>query len=227
MGSVDHGGEHRHVADPRAARRVGAAVIDPSQVSWVCPTRGDVNMEPILATIPEGAEVVLWDNSVEEDHGVYGRYMAIHRATRPVIITQDDDCLVRNWHELLERYEPGTVVGNMRNDPPRLRFYRDTTMLGWGAIFDRELPFLAFARYSRFYPITWEWMTSCGAEITFPMLTPNRTIPVDPEWLAQDDGMVFGRSNRMSNQEGFYRARDEDLARAREVRDRLELRTAA
>ena len=184
-------------------------------------------MAPILNTLPPEVEPVVWDNSVEEDHGVYGRYMAIHRTTRPVIITQDDDCLVRNWEQLLEAYEPGLVVGNMRDDPARLRFYRDTTMLGWGAIFDRELPFLAFARYARFFPITWEWMTSCGAEITFPMLTRNRTIPVDPDWLAEGDQMVFGRSNRMSNQEGFYRARDEDLKRARHVRDALEIGSLA
>ncbi len=194
-----------------------------SDVSACLVTRGDVDMQPIIDTLPEGVEVVVWDNSVEDDHGVYGRYMAIHRATRPVIITQDDDCLVRNWDELLEAYRPGIVVGNMQNDPPRLRFYNDTTMLGWGAIFDRELPFLAFARYAQFYPIDWAWMTSCGAEITFPMLTPSRTIPIRVEWLEQDGQMVFGWKNRMSNQDGFYAARDEDLARARHVRNVLEV----
>lgn len=184
-------------------------------------------MQPILDSLPKGVEPVIWDNSVEEDHGVYGRYMAIHRATRPVIFTQDDDCLVRNWDQLFDAYEPGLVVGNMQNDVTRLRFYHDTTLLGWGSLFDRELPFVAFARYARFYPITWQWMTSCGAEITFPMLTRNRKIPIDVEWLEQDGGMVFGNSNRMSNQDGFYRARDLDLARAREVRNRLEVGSLA
>lgn len=205
--------------------------LDPAQVAAVLVTKGDVDMAPIVAELPYG-EVFIWDNSQRLDYRVFGRYMGMLETTAPVIYTQDDDCLVHNHDQLLEEYEPGVVVGNVQTDPGRLKFYRDTTMLGWGSLFDRNLPWQAFSRFARFYPLDWEWMTSCGAEITFPMLSRTKTVPIaigwdstyPVEWLREEGADVFGRPNRMSNLPGFYPARDLDLKRAREVSARLELK---
>ncbi len=205
--------------------------LDPSQVAAVLVTKGDVDMQPIIDELPYG-EVFVWDNSKRLDYKVFGRYMGMLETTMPVIYTQDDDCLVHNHQQLLDEYEPGVVTGNIQNDVARIKFYRDTTMLGWGSIFDRTLPWQAFARFARFHPLTWHWMISCGAEITFPMLSRTKTIPVDigwddtypVEWLRQDGLDVFGRANRMSNQPGFYKERDQDLLKARRVVKVLELK---
>jgi len=195
--------------------------LDPEKVCAVLVTRGDVELAPIIDTMPYG-EVVVYDNSKRPyDWKVYGRYVAISETQKPVIYFQDDDCLVTCHEALLEAYVPGVVVGNMLDHhPPRLATYHDTTLLGWGALFDRELPFNAFAQYGRFYPIDWEFKTGLGAETVFPMLSQTKTIIEGIEWLDQD-GAVFQRPNRMWQQKGFYPERDFWLERAREVRDRI------
>jgi hypothetical protein len=195
--------------------------ISPEDVCACLVTRGDVDMEPILDTLPYG-DFVIWDNSKNEiDWKVYGRYLAINETAKPVIYFQDDDCLITCHDALMEAYEPGVVVGNMLNDDPgRLARYHDTTLLGWGSLFDRILPFAAFTKYARFYPTDWEFKTTLGAEIVFPMLSPTKTIIEGVEWLDQD-GPVLERSNRMWKQPDFYKQLDFWMARAREVRDRL------
>ena len=45
-------------------------------------------------SIPPEYEVVVWDNSRRPyDAGVFGRYLGIVEATRPVIVFQDDEQL--------------------------------------------------------------------------------------------------------------------------------------
>ncbi len=195
--------------------------LDPEKVCAVLVTRGDVDLAPILETLPY-PEVVVYDNSRRPyDWKVFGRYVAISETRKPVIYFQDDDCLVTCHGALLEAYEPGVVVGNMLDhDPPRLATYHDTTLLGWGALFGRELPAEAFERYGRFYPVDWEFKTGLGAETVFPMLSRTKTIIEGIEWLDQD-GPVFQRPNRMWKQDGFFPERDLWLERARAVRDRI------
>jgi len=195
--------------------------IAPSDVCACLVTRGDVDMQPIFDTLPYG-EVVIWDNSKrEKDWKVWGRYEAIRETDKPVIFFQDDDCLVHCHYELLDAYEPGVVVGNMLDaDVARLAYYHDTTLLGWGALFDRHLPDAAFEKWQRYYPLDWEFKTGLGAETVFPMLSRTKTIIKGVQWLDQG-GPVLERENRMWRQPNFYQQRDFWMARAREVRDRL------
>lgn len=196
--------------------------LDPSQVSVCLVTIGDVDLAPILATVPAGCETVIWDNSRRTDYRVFGRYMATLEATRPVIYTQDDDCVIP-IADVLAEYRPGVVTGNLIRDDPAWRArYHDTTLLGFGAVFDRELPWVAFMRWARLHPVDHEFMTSPGgAEVVFPMLSETRTVVCGGEWLGEPGQEVFGRSNRMSNQPGFLETRLGWLDRAREARDRL------
>jgi hypothetical protein len=114
------------------------------------------------------------------------------------------------------------------DDPVWKQRYRDTTLLGWGALFDRELPWEAFMEYARHYPLDYEFMTSPGgAEVVFPMLSRTKTIVAGASWLFEGGTEVFGRSNRMSNQPGFLETRLGWLARAREVRDLIAAEKAA
>lgn len=189
-------------------------------------TIGDVDLTPILDSFPPEYEVVVWDNSTRPaDYKVFGRYIAIREATRPVIFFQDDDCVLTSHqhHAMLEAYEPGVVTGNMIYDDPVWRArYKDTTLLGWGAIFDRELPYIAFRKYRRYHPLDWDFMTSPGgAEVVFPMLSRCKTVVAGATWLGDPGAEVFGRSNRMSNQPAFLETRLRWLDKARNVRAKL------
>lgn len=118
--------------------------IAASEVALTIPTRGDVDLEPILSSLPDFGDVVVWDNSVEQDLAVYGRYAAIERTDKAIIATQDDDAIVP-WGTILKHYEPGRLIANM----DRARWgpgwgYPDSTLIGWGGLFDRDLPEKAF-----------------------------------------------------------------------------------
>lgn len=199
--------------------------LAPDQVSAVLVSFGDVDLTPIIETFPREYEVVIWDNARRPvDYKVFGRYMGIMEATRPVIYFQDDDCIVSDHQAFLDAYEPGVVTGNLiYEDPLWRKRYEDSTLLGWGSIFDRDLPWQAFMRYARHDVIDFNFMTSPGgAEVVFPMLSKTKTIVAGAEWLREKGGDVFGRSNRMSNQPGFTEERQMWLDKAREVRDLLE-----
>ena len=108
-------------------------------ISCVIVTRGNVDMTDILASLPFD-DVVVWNNSVRDDIGIYGRFAAIAEAKHDIIYTQDDDVLVTGLDELLASYEPGIVSINY--DEPW-----DIPWISKGAVFDRHLPEIAFRRY--------------------------------------------------------------------------------
>jgi len=192
-------------------------------VSAVLVTRGDVDLAPIIETLPYG-EVVVWDNSTRPvDYGVFGRYVAIAETTRDLVYFQDDDCLVSCHEELLDAWEPGYVVGNAFDDAERLKRYEGTTLLGWGAIFEPDLPWQMFTEYARHFPLEDLWLDGeygghggLGAEIVFPMLAPSKTITHGVTWL-DEDGPVLERPNRMWKQPSFYEATRWWMDRARSL----------
>src|SRR5271157_5016634 len=88
--------------------------IAPEQVTAIFVTRGDVDMEPILRSMPrEIGEVIVWDNAKRPwDAKAYGRFLAVQEASKSVIYEADDDCIV-DVVAVLAEYEPGKVVCNM------------------------------------------------------------------------------------------------------------------
>lgn len=138
-------------------------------VSAVLVTRGDVGLNTILNTLgacPSIREVIVYNNEGQieryadgglfidggtvylshPDLAVYGRYRGIESAHHPVIYVQDDDCLI-DAEAIIARYEAGRLVANM----PQSRWadYPDSTMVGWGAVFDRDLPQRAWDKFNR------------------------------------------------------------------------------
>lgn len=114
-------------------------------VSCVIPTRGNVDLVPILNTLDWCDDVVIWNNAERADEGLYGRYAAIAEVKHDVIVTQDDDLTVSDWPAILRCYEPGVLTVN----------YPEPWDIPWvarGAVFDRGLPFAAFARYLAVWP---------------------------------------------------------------------------
>ena len=116
------------------------------EVSAVIPTRGNVDLKPILAELkrcPEIREILVETGRP----GVWGRYEGIEKARCPIVYTQDDDC-VTDVGAVLAAYRTGIVVNAMSRDHAKNypgRFLRLNfpnvvpTLIGFGSVFDREL----------------------------------------------------------------------------------------
>lgn len=198
-------------------------MIAASQVACVLPTKGDVDLKPLLEHLPFD-EIATWDNSSGEDLGVYGRYAAIERVSAPVIFTLDDDTLIpsASVYMLLAAYEPGVAVCNVPADF-RER-YTDSALVGFGAVFDRDLPRQAFERYWARRPdakAASESKRYTGrmfrrtCDLVFTMLTPTKFVDVPIEMLPR----TFD-PDRMSAQPGHYEERERMRELCRWIRDR-------
>ena len=193
-------------------------MLDASQVSAVLVTRGDVDMRPIIAALPYG-EIVVWDNSKRpHDAKVFGRYLGIAEAKNQVIYVQDDDCIVRYHDLLLDAYEPGVVVGSM---PYPAEQYADTTLLGWGALFDRELPQKAFDLWATVHPLD-DYFREKECEYAFPMLSRTKTVYGFAERIIAGE-QIEERPNRTWKRPDHFARTAAALAKAREVRDKVNL----
>ena len=180
--------------------------MNATDVACVIVTRGDVDLEPILETLPFG-EILVWDNSKHTDLGIYGRYQAITQAHADVIVTQDDDLLVADWDAIVAAYEPGVLTVS----------YPEPWDIPWvarGAIFDRDLPTVAFDRYFAAYPFD-ELFTHRICDAVFALLTDQVKV-ID---VGSTDLPVGFADGRVSTGGGWYdRDRPEAQRRCAELK---------
>lgn len=166
-------------------------------VSAVLVTRGDVDMEPILASLPYD-DVVVWDNSERENSGIYGRYLAIAEAKHDVIYTQDDDLIFRHHAELQAAYKPGVMVVN-RPSP------YDIPWQGGGALFRRDLPQRAFERYWAKFPHD-HYFRFFACDGIFALLTEHEA--VDLGWENREFADAPGR---VSTSPGWWGGKRDEI----------------
>lgn len=134
---------------------------NPTEVSAVIVTRGNVDLTPVLESLVF-EDVVVWDNSRERrDEMTYGLVPAVERAKHQVIYSQDDDIIhsPENQLAILDAYEPGVLTGCMWrewSDGARAQGipggYDDLVFYGSGAVYERWMPEEAAHRYLRLYP---------------------------------------------------------------------------
>lgn len=176
--------------------------LRPEDVAAVIVTRGDVDLAPTLEPLRELGEIVVWDNSIEDDYSVAGRYMAIGRTAKEVILTVDDDVVLSEEAVSglvgsivpmrgIPEFSPPGLVANM---PERFRhdFYRAHCLVGFGAIFQRDLPSLAFEKYLAWEKPSWtleSFPRTC--DIVFTALTPY--VLVDLPYADRDYASAPGR----------------------------------
>jgi hypothetical protein len=161
------------------------------KVSAVIPTRGDVDLSPILETLDWCDDVVVWNNAKQDDLGIYGRYAAINHAEHQIVVTQDDDVLVTCWEDILAAYQPGVLTVN----------YPEPWDIPWvarGAIFDRDLPEKAFQRYDEAFARD-HYFTHYACDGVFALLTETKVIDFGSEDLPH--GLDVGR---ISTSPGWY-----------------------
>lgn len=165
-------------------------------VSCVLVTRGDVNLEPVLDSIPID-DIVVWNNADDDDKRVFGRYAAIDQCKHKYIYTQDDDCIC----PVLQILSAYTGEGLLINVPADERPW-----VAWGAVFPRELPFETFRYYFEHYPLDETFLKWCDV-ILGELNSPDR---VD---FGHEDLPWASAPNRMYMQPDHYTSQQE-------VRDR-------
>ena len=174
-------------------------------VSAVIVTRGNVDLAPILDSLPPDWETVTWDNGRGTvtrsgdgviargigDLSVYGRYAAIEHATGDVIYVQDDDCIVSDPKAIVDEYvalapiataHPVSVVCNQPEPWRSNPFYADHALVGFGAAFHRDAPKRAFDRWysaEKEQGANGEWgLISRTCDIIFTALTPRVLVDI-------------------------------------------------
>ncbi len=188
--------------------------MTPADLSAVVVTRGNVPLEPILASFTAAGifDFVVYDNSLRpDDLGVFGRYAALPECGRDVVLVQDDDVIlpVETIEALAAAYEPGRIVANM---PERFRaFYTDSCLVGFGAVFDRRLVELAFDRFLELWRR--EEFLLRRPDVVFTALTESTwmDLPYTEREFAQDPDRAY-------KQRGHARERQTVLNMARKAR---------
>lgn len=183
------------------------------EVSAVLVTRGDIDMSPIIESLPFD-DIVVWDNSRRtHDLRVFGRYAGIEEAKRDVIYVQDDDCLLspEGLHMMLAAYDPRLLIANM--PAPFRAHYSDSCLVGFGALFHRELPADAFTRWSAHHSAETDAFARC-CDVVFTTLTESRWCDAPYSNMAY----AFGE-DRMWRQPDHVGERTRMLDAARAIRD--------
>ena len=143
----------------RRRRRSGITAKD---VSAIIVTRGDVDLMPILNTLPYD-EAIIWDNSkTDHDYKIFGRYAAIPDAKHAVVYWQDDDVIFTKHKELLTAYQPGVAIANMDDAWVIGAGYgEDTRLFGAGSLCDAHLPAEIFGKYLEQHPWDDDLLVEC------------------------------------------------------------------
>ncbi len=188
-------------------------MITADQVTAVIPTRGDVDLAPILAEFPAFGEVLVYDNSQRENLYTFGRHALCAEASFDVVFTLDDDHRFWGFDHLLAEYEPGVMVANMDEAWARRRDYLDMAMFGRGAVYDRDLPATHLARYLAEWPADEFFLLYC--DVILGVLAPTRRVDVGCfEELPQGYA-----PNRMNALPDFEAGKALAKERARAIRD--------
>ncbi len=198
---------------PRRRRRI-TRPLTYDDVTAILVTRGNVDLEPILETLPY-SDVVIWNNADrEQDYKVLGRYAAIPEARNPVIYWQDDDVLFTEHDQLLAAYQPRRIISNMDEPWVQAAGYGGlVAMVGAGSLCDSDLPRKTFARYLAAYPYDDDLLLE--ADFAFGVLTPHVRVDLGYYAFAYADA-----PDRLYHQPGQHTRKWEMIERSRQLRDR-------
>lgn len=167
-------------------------MISPEDVSAVIVTRGDVDLAPIVATLPY-TELVIWNDLERGSQGCYGRYLAVAETTRPVVYFQDDDLLFTSHDELMGMYDPGRMTVNMPSPWYEACGYDKLrqALVGAGSLVPRDLPFPALSRYLEQWPQDDLFLNYC--DVVVGILTPHKRVDLGYQVLphASAPGRIY------------------------------------
>lgn len=174
------------------------------KVSAIIVTRGDVELAPVLDSLPPSWERVVWDNGAGEvrtpqgvvdvpDLAVFGRYAAIRYARHPLIYVQDDDAIVSDPAGFPWAYSQATLPHDetllVANMPERFRpHYPDSALVGFGALFHRDAPQRAFDRLMN-HPAA--VLQALERDLITADLDPKQTNPIGDAFFRRTCDVIF------------------------------------
>jgi hypothetical protein len=189
-------------------------MIDVRDVTACLVTRGDVDLEPILATLPY-PNVLVWDGSKrdsDEAYGMFVRWLCVAEAETDVVYVQDDDCVFSRHDELVAAYRPGTIVSTYGHGV-NADGLDDFVLMHGGAILDRAIAPAALERYdSAGFPRDEAFYRYC--DLIVGGLTPFEYAELP---FAIDYG-IAARPNRMAHMDGARELKHSIARRVRAVR---------
>ena len=195
-------------------------MLAPSDVSAVIVTKGDVDLAPILDSLIFD-EVIVWDNSVEQNEMTYGRVLAAMRASHQVVYSQDDDIVhtPESQARIVAAYQPGILTGCMWpewSDGARQQGiqdgYEDLVFPGSGSVCDLDVWTAAVDAYLRDWPC--DDFFRLWSDTIIGILAP--TVQLD---IRFDALPCAEADDRMCNLPDAVALKTEAIRRARMVRD--------
>jgi hypothetical protein len=188
-------------------------VISAWDVTACLVTRGDVDLRPILRTLPY-RNLHVWDGRErdrEDAYGMYVRWLCVAEARTEIVYVQDDDCVFRHHEELLAAYRPGVIVSTYGHGVDADGLEEFPLMHG-GAIMDRDLAAPALERYLRHFLPDEAFYRYC--DLIVGGLTPSETV----ELPFEIDYEIAARPNRMAHMEGARDLKHAIAGRVRAIR---------
>lgn len=175
-------------------------------ITAVITTRGDVDLAPVLESLPDWP-VIVWNNRERPwDAKVYGYFAALREVETDYAYTQADDAVV-DAQALLDAWTPedeDRILLNVADG--------DTPWISFGGIFKKSLPEPAIVRYMNAYcdgQLHDDVLLWC--EVIFCEQVPWRNVDVGKRDLPHQ-----ANPNRMEHQPSHYgeQARVRELTRA-------------
>ena len=129
------------------------------------------HLPKIIASLPKVERIIVWNNGARllipgvtvinspTNQYCYGRHLAA--VETEYVITQDDDCIVRNWGQILAVSAscPDRVVANLK--PWHLSTNQrrhwgpcHEVLLGWGSCFPKRVEERSLKKYTDTYGVT-------------------------------------------------------------------------
>jgi hypothetical protein len=137
-------------------------------------TRGDLDMTPIIETIPSDWELSVWDPARRPDEGVWGRYVLVADAKTPLVYLQDDDVIFRGQRALLHQWRatPDLMLCNWPHGTTGPRCFDDCGLMHAGAIVKRDSMLRGVEAYLEHWPHDLDFSRDC--DMAAGVLTPHR-----------------------------------------------------
>lgn len=149
-------------------------------------TRGDVDLTPVLDSLPAEWPRIVWDNSCRTtDLKVYGHFAALDEIETEYAFCQDDDAicpaaeLLAAWDE--SKHADKILLNEADGETP---------WISWGGIFHKALPAAAIGKFVAAYGMSDDVLLWC--DLIFSELTP--WVNVDLGW---ENLPHFRAQNRM------------------------------
>lgn len=169
-----------------------------------------------LLSRPYIDEIIIHDNSKDENTQCYARYEAAYQAKNDIIYVQDDDCIVQGIDDVYAEFlaHQDRVVCGLTTEAVDEYREKDFCLVGWGTFF-RKARLTALHKYLDHYPDDYLFQREADRIFTALQKEPHRVVDAETVHLTGHND-----ASAMSSTEEHNRTRDEALKRCREIQNK-------